>query len=302
MDDFSVLLQGFAVSPPFDQDSPGDCYFESTDGTRFKVLRHILVTSSPYFEKLLSDLSTSSSPDLPTLKIDETPRILHALLIVLYPVHTTDFLDASLLLELADRQEKYLIPETAMLLAASKVLGFSARSSVASKHPMELYAAAWRFGFLKETQYFSRYTHSMDLMDETVVETLVRSSGRFKAYIALVELRQQRERALDGIIEAMEPRKHICSSHLGSDQMFFDVVSMIKTAARNALQVPFPVCEEAISFLGLQGPSEERTVTWCSSCYKSVDRTRLTTQLQKAIGKYPQMTSTVPEINVWSNW
>ncbi|KAG8918439.1 hypothetical protein FRC01_001863, partial [Tulasnella sp. 417] len=271
---------GFSVPPPFDPDSPGDCYLESKDGTRFRVLRHVLVQSSPYFEKLLSDLPTPTPPDLPIFKIDENPSTLHALLIVLYPVHTTDFLDAPLLLELGDRQEKYLIPETAMLLAVSKVVGFNARGGATLRHPMELYASTWRFGFPKESQLFSRYTHSIDLMDEKIVETL-------------------RELALDNIIEALEPRKHICSSHLASDKMFFVVVSMIKTAARHALQTPYPVCADAISFLGLQAPGE-RTVTWCSSCYKAADRARLTTQLQEAIGKYPQMTSTVPEIDVWS--
>lgn len=304
MADFSVFLQGFSASPPFDPDSPGDCYLESKDGTRFKVLRHVLVHSSPYFEKVLSDLSTSSPSDLPIFQIDEDPSILHALLIVLYPVHTIDFLDAPLLLELADRQEKYLIPETAMLLAVSKVIGFNKSGGATLRHPMELYSTTWRFGFSGETQFFSRYTHSIDLMDEKIVEALIRCSGGFKAYIALVELRQQRELALDNIVEAMEPRKHICSSHLASDKMFFVVVSMIKTAARNALQTPFPACYDAISFLGLQGPGNERTVTWCSACYNinGADRTKLSTQLQEAIRKYPQMTSIVPEINVWSNW
>lgn len=292
MADLSIFLQGFAVSPPFDPDSPGDCYFESLDGTRFKVLRHVLVHSSSYFENLLNDLSPSNSPNLPIFKIDEETRVLHALLVVLYPVHIPDFLNAPLLLELADRQEKYRIPETALMLAVAKVLNVNTRDTASVEHPMDLYAMAWRFGFRRESQFFSRYTHFADVMDEKTVEILVRGSGKLKAYIALVEMRQQRELALDDIIAALEPRKYVCASHSASDKMFFVVISMMKTAARNALLQPFPACDDAISFLGLQGPGEERTVTWCSSCYGGADRKMLAKHLREVIGKYPQTTST----------
>ncbi|KAG8964178.1 hypothetical protein FRC05_004279 [Tulasnella sp. 425] len=292
MADLSIFLQGFAVSPPFDPDSPGDCYLESLDGTRFKVLRHVLVYSSSYFETLLSDLSPSNSPNLPIFKIDEETRILHALLVVLYPVHTADFLNAPLLLELADRQEKYRIPETALMLGVAKVLGVNTRDPASVEHPMDLYAMAWRFAFRRESQYFSRYTHFADMMDEKTVERLVTSSRKLKAYIALVEMRQQRELALDDIVEALEPRKYVCASHSAPDKMFFMVVSMMKTAARNALLHPFPACDDAISFLGLQGQGEERTVTWCSSCYRGADREMLAKHLREAIGRYPQTTLT----------
>ncbi|KAG9007644.1 hypothetical protein FRB90_009327 [Tulasnella sp. 427] len=291
MADSPIFPPGFAVLPPFDPDSPGDCYLEALDGTRFKALRHVLVHTSPYFETLLRDLSPSNSPNLPIFKIDEEARLLHALLVVLYPVHTPDFLDGPLLVELASRQEKFGIAENALMLAVAKVLGLNTDDPSSVEHPLELYALSWRFGYPRESCYFSRLTHSIDLLDEGIAERLVRSSGRFNAYIALVDMCQQQEVALDGIVECLEPRKYICGSHSASDTMFAATVSMIKTAARNALLAPFPLCEDAISFFGLQGSGTDRVVTWCSTCYQGADSNRLTRNLRAAISKYPQTTT-----------
>ncbi|KAG8927931.1 hypothetical protein FRC01_006705, partial [Tulasnella sp. 417] len=237
----------FVVPPPFDESSPGDCYFMSSDGVRFKVLRHSLVHTTRYFEEFFQHVPPpTSQTDLPVFYFDEEARILHALLIVLYPVHTPEFIDVGQLLELLDRQEKYRIPDTSMMFAVSVVVGSNHNSPCPVDDDVAgVYAIGWSRGYRKGVKHFSRFLHRVDLADQTMVDRLIRISGSSKSYIALTELRRERETALDGIIEALEPRKHFCVSHSSSDTMFFAFISLMKTAARNALLEPLPVCDDA---------------------------------------------------------
>ncbi|KAG8912261.1 hypothetical protein FRC00_004883 [Tulasnella sp. 408] len=292
-----------AVPPPFDEASPGDCYLVSSDGLRFKASRHSLVHTSRYFEELFRRLPPSTShTDLPTFYFDEPARILHALLIVLYPVHTEEFIDVQQLLELMDRQEKYAIPETSMMYAISIIVGRNFNGPAPVDDVVDVYAIGWSRGWRRQVTHFSRFMHRVNLADQSIVDRLIRSSGSSKSYIALTELRHQRETALDGIIEALEPRKHFCPSHSSSDTMFFAFISMIKTAARNALLAPHPACDDAFEFLALQGTDENRTVTWCSACYSRADKVKLTNQLRAAIERYPQTISIMPETDAWAQW
>ncbi|KIO26638.1 hypothetical protein M407DRAFT_24083 [Tulasnella calospora MUT 4182] len=89
MDIEELIFPGgaFVTPPPFDDASPGDSYLQSREGATFKVLRHILINSSQYFERLYKDLSPTGPGDLPKLLIEEDAQTLHALLILLYPVH-----------------------------------------------------------------------------------------------------------------------------------------------------------------------------------------------------------------------
>ncbi|KIO15379.1 hypothetical protein M407DRAFT_35058 [Tulasnella calospora MUT 4182] len=293
----------YVVPPPFDESSPGDCYFVSSDGIRFKVLRHSLVHTSRYFEEFFQYLPLATScTDLPMFYFDENARILHALLIVLYPVHTPEFIDVQQLLELTKRQEKYAIPDTSMMFAISIIIGRNYTSPAPIDDVMDVYAIGWSRGWRKEVKHFSRFTHKVDLADQSIVDRLIRNSGSSKSYIALTELRRQRETALDGIIEAIEPRKHFCLSHSSSDTMFFAFISMMKAAARSALLEPRPTCNDAFEFLGLQGTDENRTVTWCSTCYSKADKARLTNQLKAAINRYPQTISIMPDGDAWAQW
>ncbi|KIO26634.1 hypothetical protein M407DRAFT_24079 [Tulasnella calospora MUT 4182] len=285
-----------AVPPPFDHTSPGDCYLRSTDGTRFKVLRHVLVDASPYFADLLKEIPSSASSELPTLHIDEDARTLHAVLAFLYPVHIPDLLEAPLFLKLAELEEKYGIPEESFYLPLSTVVwAHHLRRTSSVEGAIDLFALTWRFGGRKACQFISRHTHSVDLNDTKIVEKLVLCSKSIESYMALMDLRRQREQALDDIIEALEPRKHLCSSHSSGDKIFFAFISIMKMAARNALLPAFPECRDAFSFLGLQGPDGIRTVPWCSNCYVGADRAMLTKQLQEAISRYPQVISILPE-------
>ncbi|KAG8927932.1 hypothetical protein FRC01_006706 [Tulasnella sp. 417] len=282
----------FVVPPPFDESSSGDCYFVSSDGIRFKVLRHSLIHTTRYFEEFFQDVPSSTShTDLPKFYFDEDARTLHALLIVLYPVHTREFIDIEQMLELTKLQEKYAIPDSTMMFAISVVVGRNYSGPAPEDDVLDVYAVAWTSGYRNEVKHFSRFTHRVDLTDQSIVDRLIRNSGTSKSYIALMELRREREAALDGIIEALEPKKHFCLSHSSSDTMFFAFISMIKTAARNALLEPCPLCNDAFEFLGLQGTDERRTVTWCSTCYSKADKARLTNQLQAAIERYPQTIS-----------
>ncbi|KAG9048134.1 hypothetical protein FS837_000705 [Tulasnella sp. UAMH 9824] len=303
MADFMDATLGYAVSPPFDNASPGDCYFQATDGTRFKVLRHVLVDTSPYFAELLKDVSPSASPELPTFDIDEDAKTVHALLAFLYPVHVPDLLNGALILKLAEMEEKYRIPESRIALGFSTAMEIYYQDKTKPiERAIELFSLAWRFDSRQACQFISRHIHSVDLTNKSIVGKLVSCSKTIDSYIALTDLRRQREFALDGIIEALEPKKYLCPSHSSSDKMFFTFVSMMKTAARNALLAPFPTCRDAFSFLGIQGTDGIRVVTWCSSCYAGADRTRLTTQLREAISRYPQMVSIVPDEDVWRVW
>ncbi|KAG8972519.1 hypothetical protein FRB90_010187 [Tulasnella sp. 427] len=167
-------------------------------------------------------------------------------------------------------------------------------------------------GFRKEAQHFARYTHAIDFASPSSPETVDRlirnSEGSSKSFTALAEMRRVREAALDGLIEALEPRKNFCAAHSASDGMFFAFVAMIKTAARNALLHPYPGTKllgddaDAFEFLGVQGEDERRVVTWCSGCYARADRKRLTAQLSAAIEKYPQTIFILPDGDFWGEW
>ncbi|KIO26631.1 hypothetical protein M407DRAFT_24075 [Tulasnella calospora MUT 4182] len=291
----------FVVPPPFDESSPGDCHFVSSDGIQFKVLRHSLVPSSRYFQELFQYLPSSTShTDLPTFYFDDNARLLHALLIVLYPVHTPEFIDIKSLQELTDRQEKYAIPYSTMMHAVSVIVGRNYSGPAPTEDLVDVYTTAWSNGYRREVKHFSRFMHKMDLTDQSIVDRLIRNSGSSKSYVALTELRRQRETALDGIIEALEPRKHFCLSHSSSDAMFFAFISMMKTAARSALLEPRPTCNDAFEFLGLQPTDENRTVTWCSTCYSKADKAKLTNQLKVAIERYPQTISIMPDKDAWA--
>ncbi|KAG8992324.1 hypothetical protein FRB90_001044 [Tulasnella sp. 427] len=170
------------------------------------------------------------------------------------------------------------------------------------ERPIELYALTWRFDAPTAARYTSRYTHGADLTDLALVEKLTSRAKSVEPYVSLTDLRRRREVALDDVVEALEPRRHLCAAHSSSDKMFFSFVAMIKTAARTALRAPFPVCHDAFSFLGLQGTEGGRVVTWCSACYAGADRGRLTTQLQEAVAKYPQEVSIVPKDDAWKVW
>ncbi|KAG8946534.1 hypothetical protein FRC04_011592 [Tulasnella sp. 424] len=291
---------GYVVSPPFDSASPGDCYFESTDGTQFKVLRHILVDTSPYFADLLKEMPPSTSSELPTFHFDDDAQTIHALLVFLYPVHVPGPLNATLFLKLVEVEEKYRIPETRVAYALSMVIEILlSRETGHVERAIDLFSLSWRFEARTACQFISRHTHSADLTDKTIVTKIVQRSKTIEPYIALTDLRRQRELALDDVIEALEPRKHLCPSHSSSDKMFFTFISMMKTAARNALLAPYPTCLDALSFLGIQGTDGIRTVTWCSLCYAGADRAKLTKQLQEAIARYPQVVSIVPDQDAW---
>ncbi|KAG9048138.1 hypothetical protein FS837_000709 [Tulasnella sp. UAMH 9824] len=282
----------FVVPPPFDESSSGDCYFVSSEGIRFKVLRHSLIHATRYFEDFFQDVPPSTSHnDLPSFYFDEKASTLHSLLVVLYPVHTEEFIDVQSMLELIERQEKYAIPDSTMMHAVSVIVGRSYAGPAPVDDVMDVYAIAWSSGYRNEVKHFSRFMHRVDLTDQSIVDRLIRISGSTKSYTALMELRREREAALDGIIEALEPKKHFCLSHSSSDTMFFAFISMIKTAARNALLEPCPTCLDAFEFLGLQGTDEKRTVTWCSTCYSKADKAKLTNQLEAAIERYPQTIS-----------
>lgn len=289
----------FTAPPPFDASSPGDCYLQSLDGSRFKVLRHVLAETSPYFAELLKEMPSSTPSELPTFHIDEDTKTLHALLALLYPVHIPGLLEAPLLLKLAEREEKYGIPESRIIVSLAtlnRVLQLRGTSPV--EGAIDLFSLTWRFRAAKSCQFISRHTHAVDLTDRDTVGRLCQWSRGIESYMALMELRRQREFALDDIMEALEPRKYLCPSHSSVDKMFFAFISMMKTAARNALLDPFPACHDAFTFLGLQGTDGKRVVTWCSSCYASADRARLTKQMQDAISRYPQVISILPE-DVW---
>lgn len=289
----------FAVCPPFDGGSPGDCYLQSKDGTRFKVLRHTLANTSPYFADLLKEMPPSTPSELPTFHIDEDTKTLHALLVLLYPVHVPGLLEAPLFLKLAEREEKYGIPESRLIVSlATLIRVLQLRGTSPVEGAMDLFSLTWRFRAAKSCQFISRHTHAVDLTDKDTVENLLRSSKSIESYTALMDLRRQREFALDDIMEALEPRKHLCPSHSSVDKMFFAFISMMKMAARKALLDPFPACHDPFAFLGLQGTDGKRAVTWCSSCYASADRARLTKQIQEAISRYPQVISILPE-DVW---
>lgn len=293
VEDLIFSRRAFEPPPPFDNASPGDSYLQSRDGVIFKVLRHVLTNSSRFFERLFEDLPHTEPGDLPKLRVEEDARTLHALLILLYPVHAdATTIDTEHTLKIVEIQEKYNVPDTTMMFFLGSVIGINVKKSREGSidDPMGLYSLAWRFGFQLEVQLFSRHLHGIDLNDETIADNLLRHAGSVKAYIALSDLCRRREAALDDIIEALEPRKHFCAAHSSSDTMFFTFISLMKNAARNALLGPWPQVneEEAISFLGLQSEDENRAVGWCSSCYADADKTRLSGRLQKALEKYPQ--------------
>ncbi|KAG8982819.1 hypothetical protein FRB90_006527, partial [Tulasnella sp. 427] len=266
------LQSDFVVLPPFDLNSLGD------------FLNHVLVdnSESPYFAELLKETPTTSQSLLPVFKVEDDSRTLYAALTCLYSAHVQDLLDTSLFLKVIDAQEKYGIPETRLSLPILALIQkIRLQSSNAVDEGIDLFALTWRFGQSKACQFISRHTHSADLTDKRTVEKILRLSKGVDAYISLTDLHRRRELALDDVIAAMEPKQHLCPSHSASDQRFFAVIAMLKTAFRIALFAPTPICQDVFSFLGLQGTDGLSPVAWCSMCYVGADRARLTGRLQE---------------------
>ncbi|KAG8946529.1 hypothetical protein FRC04_011587 [Tulasnella sp. 424] len=299
------LTSVFVVPPPFNDASPGDCYLQSLEGVRFKVLRHVLTNSSRYFERLFEDLPPSAPGDLPKLLMDEDTRTLQALLILLYPVHAEiSFIDIAQTLKIVEIRDKFNISDGPMSFVLTSIVGTNVIRDGPLEDPIGLYSLSWRFGYQPEVQVFSRHLHGIDLNDQDLVNRLIHHAGSVKAYTALYDLHRRREAALDNIVEALEPRKHFCPAHSASDTMFFAFISIIKNAARNALLSPRPKVNEggAISFLGLQSEDEMRAVTWCSACYAGADKIKLSSRLQAAVEDYPQEIKIVPGRDIRNDW
>ncbi|EIN03881.1 hypothetical protein PUNSTDRAFT_146848 [Punctularia strigosozonata HHB-11173 SS5] len=85
-----VDIQPRTASPPFDEESGGDAILQSCDSIRFYVYKAILSLTSPFFRDMFTlPQSEDVNKETPVVCMAEHSTVLHDLLSLCYPPHTT---------------------------------------------------------------------------------------------------------------------------------------------------------------------------------------------------------------------
>ncbi|KAG8949858.1 hypothetical protein FRC04_008161 [Tulasnella sp. 424] len=191
----------FVVQPPFDSDSPGDCFLQSPEGTKFKAYKAILYAASPIFRDMFSipsRPSDASQPEteVPIIPVEEDAETLQTMLQMLYPIDLPTIKSVSLAGKLVRAFDKYFISMTKLQYYLRSILNLD---QVLEKDPLACFAISWKLGLEPEAVKASRYTHDANLSDMAVAEAIVSGSGDLAALVALWDLRYRREEmSMDG--------------------------------------------------------------------------------------------------------
>ncbi|KAG8988665.1 hypothetical protein FRB90_002605 [Tulasnella sp. 427] len=247
----------FQVSAPFDLLSPGDCILQSKEGIQFKVFRQILILASAVMADMFSlpqgkakaELDQMASDHLPVILLDEDAETINGLLLLLYPTTLPKTLGVHLALKLAQVHDKYLIPPARLRLLVATLYG--SRENL-KETPLEFYKLAWQLEMLEEAKIASRFTHSISLKD-------LYTGLSPEHFQSIMDLRRRREECLDDLIGVLEPKKHLCDSHAGSDVEFFEQIKAVKDRVRESIQEPYPEDTSSRAFFGTVNVS--RSVT-----------------------------------------
>ncbi|KAG8907530.1 hypothetical protein FRC01_007648 [Tulasnella sp. 417] len=265
--------------PPYDLSSSGDCILCSSDGVQFKVYRNILSLASTVFADMFSmpqGPTTSEGNISDAIQLTEDSHVLQTLLTLLYPVEPPIIDSYDIAADLIVACDKYGI--NVMLLKPHLDQSLQHNKGL-EMDPLGVYAIAWRLGLEEDAKNASRYTHTLDLLDHAVRDSLIRRSGSIDALLALHDLRLKREIALDNVLTAIHIERRLCSNHLlyGSRNTATQVWMEVKTWLRDFFMAPFPDSGKLEPYL------QSRT---CGNCPMSRDG-GFSEMLKAALDKYP---------------
>ncbi|KAG8908635.1 hypothetical protein FRB99_004923 [Tulasnella sp. 403] len=291
----------FMVPPPFNDE--GDCILQTHGGVQFKVFRCILSLASPVFKDMLTLGKIAEKPEdaeTPVIPVGESPEILHLLLSSLYPNDQTSISDFSVAFGVIDACDKYDISVSRITPLVNDLLRAPDQLTA---YGLRAYALAWRLGDEHAARKASRYTHGADLGDRSSMSRLVRQSGDIRSLLALYDLRQRREQALDAMVEELQPFRYVCRAH-ENDAAKLRAYRNLKERLREALAQPYPVCHsrDPATFLDLSAdeplvPEEScydhgRSKSWPThygQCFQ------LTDEIDNGIPTLSELVSTFPQ-------
>lgn len=232
---------------PFSVSSSGDCILQSSDGIKYKVWRNILSLSSPVFSDMF-DLPQGDTPlsELPVIEISEAADVLQTLLLLLYPATTPQIRSYELAFALISAYDKYIINVDSLRpFLFSNLMSDKAFETNA----LAVYGLAWRMGLREEAMRASRYIHAQNIKKPEVQNDLISRTGQVAALVALWDLRQRREVALDAFIEALPLDTYRCPNHAGLTP---NDGTKLRAKARLALTAAHPSCLQVMQALSIQ--------------------------------------------------
>ncbi|KAG8920733.1 hypothetical protein FRC01_000616 [Tulasnella sp. 417] len=237
---------------PFDEGSEGDCIIKASDGVNYKLNRVILRHGSPVWKDMFdlpqpcpNGAPTNSKPhDLPFIELSEPSTTLLPLFRLLYPISKDQVPTFELALDLFLAYDKYDIDISHLAPYLADLLSHPSLQN----YPLEAYGLAWRLQKGDIVGAASRYLHQVNLEKKETKDKLLRYSGDLGSLLALHELRDRRELALDYFISALPLEQYRCAQH--ANLSTFEAKEL-RISVRRALGSANPHCSDFVKFLGL---------------------------------------------------
>lgn len=237
------LTVGLAPKP-FNLESPGDCILQSSEGVKFKIHRLLLTLISPIFSDMFS-LPQKDDEELPTIELTESSDVVLFILQMVHPQTTPRVTSLELPFELLVAFDKYMIDLALLRQHVSPSMKLTAHHT--ELYRVKVYALAWRLGMQEEAVEASRYLHHTELTG-SAKSTILERAQDLEALLALWDLRQRREEALDGFIEAIPWSTYRCATHEG---IVPAQLNAIKKRLRIALRAPKLVAQDVLEAMDM---------------------------------------------------
>ena len=253
---------------PFDIGAPGDCILQSCDGRSFMVAKIILTLASPVFRDMFEmpqPTSPSEPTEKPVIRLEENHLVLRNFLLVIYPGGPPDLTTMDDTLSLVEVCTKYET-ERSRLVAIVRPLILT--STIMSDRPLHAFGLAWRFQLEEEMRLISRYTHRENLSHTKTRTAMICSAGSLVPLFILYDIREEKQRAVDKILEKVYPTDGLpmsCHKHLDLVKNTVTIKKILssKRDILDELLSPNPEASELVPWPDPASPS-------CSQCKQIV--------------------------------
>ncbi len=273
---------------PFDIGAPGDCILQSCDGRSFMVAKIILTLASPVFRDMFEmpqPTSPSEPTEKPVIRLEENHLVLRNFLLVIYPGSPPDLTTMDDALSLVEVCTKYET-EHSRLVAIVRPLILT--PTIMLNRPLHAFGLAWRFQLEEEMRQISRYTHREDLSHTKARTTIICSAGSLIPLFILYDIREEKERAVDKILEKVYPTDWLptsCHKHLdlAKNTLTINGILSIRRELLEELLSPNTEAGDLVPWLGSPPPS-------CSQCKQVVTmhRTAASHEIERILKELPR--------------
>ncbi|KAG9040671.1 hypothetical protein FS837_000326 [Tulasnella sp. UAMH 9824] len=185
----------------------------------------------------------------PQSSLQEDAETLQAMLQILYPIERPTINSLLLAEKLVTAFDKYFISiaKRRHHVRCALILDESLE-----KDPLACFAISWKLRLETETMLASRYTHTWNLSNVSLVEAIVSLSGDMGALAALLDLRSRREKELDDFLDLIDFSTHFYCPYHQELRVSFLRDRERRARLKEVLNVPFPICDDPEYFLGFQ--------------------------------------------------